>query len=390
VHDALNIPVELQTESLHVFYLLAFAIPVVTITAGFRGLFEAYQRFDIINIIRIPLGIFTFLGPFLVFPFSHSLVPVVAILVVGRLMAWGAYVLFCIRVTPLVRDGLDIRLRLVRQLFSLGSWMTVSNVIGPIMIYLDRFLIGALLSVTAVTFYATPYEVVTKLLIIPGALAGVLFPAFSASYIQDPARTALLFGRGTRYVFLCLFPVCLLIITCASEGLDLWLGEEFMEQSTHVVQWLVAGVFLNSLAHIAFSFIQGVGRPDLTAKLHFIELPVYLLLVWYLIGAYGIEGAAIAWAVRIGIDTILLFAIAQRLLSIKIGSGTRNVVAVVVALIIFGFGSLHITPLNKAVFIVSIFTAFIIASWFFLLAPDERAMIGNRIRVHRASMCIKK
>jgi len=81
VHDALTICREFQLESLQVFYLLALAIPIVTTTAGLRGLLQAYQRFDIINLIRIPLGIFTFLGPFLVFPFSHSLVPVVAVLV---------------------------------------------------------------------------------------------------------------------------------------------------------------------------------------------------------------------------------------------------------------------------------------------------------------------
>ena len=46
--------------------------------------------------------------------------------------------------------------------------MTVSNVVGPIMVYLDRFLIGALLPMAAVTQYVTPYEVVTKLTVIPG------------------------------------------------------------------------------------------------------------------------------------------------------------------------------------------------------------------------------
>ena len=390
VQDVLNIPEELQPESLKVFYLLALAIPVVTITAGLRGLLEAYQRFDIINLIRIPLGIFTFLGPLLVLPFSHSLLPVVAILVAGRLVTWAIYFLLCIRVMSLGRSGIGLQLNLLRQLIFFGSWMTVSNLVGPIMVYLDRFLIGALLSVTAVTFYATPYEVVTKLLIIPGALAGVLFPAFSTSSIQDPSRTAMLFGRGIKYIFLCLFPICLLIITFASEGLGLWLGQEFVDKSTRVLQWLAVGVFLNSLAHIAFAFIQGVGRPDLTAKLHLIELPLYLLLVWYLIGAYGIEGAAIAWAVRIGIDALFLFGIAQRLLPTEISTNMLKTLAVVGALIIFGLGSMQIGLLIKAVFIVSVFTTFIFTSWFLILAPDERVMIGNRFRTAQATTCIKK
>jgi O-antigen/teichoic acid export membrane protein len=217
-----------------------------------------------------------------------------------------------------------------------------------------------------------------------------LFPAFSTSSIQDPGRTALLFGRGTKYVFVCLFPICLLIITFATEGLDLWLGREFVRKSTHVLQWLAVGVFLNSLAHIAFAFIQGVGRPDLTAKLHLIELPLYVLLVWHLIGAYGIEGAAIAWALRTGIDAIFLFAIAQRLLPTEISTSMRKALAMVGVLIIFGLGSMQISLLIKAAFIGLVLTAFIFTTWFLVLAPDERAMIGNRIRAAQASTGSKK
>ncbi|MFW6147000.1 MAG: flippase [Thermodesulfobacteriota bacterium] len=385
VHDALNIRLEFQRESLHVFYLLALAIPIVTTTAGLRGLLQAYQRFDIINLIRIPLGIFTFLGPFLVFPFSRNLVPVVAILVVGRVIAWAVYLLVCMRSTPSMSGGIDIQIKVMRRLFSFGGWITVSNVMGPIMLYADRFLISALLSVAAVTFYATPYEVVTKLLIIPAALAGVLFPAFSASYIQNPARAAQLFRRGARYVFLCLFPICLVIITLAPEGLDLWLGEEFVKKSTRVLQWLAVGIFLNSLAHIALAFVQGIGRPDLTGKLHLIELPLYLLAVWYLIGTYGIEGAAIAWAVRVGIDAAFLFTMAQRLLPGKIDRGVRIIVPVAAALFIFGLGSMQVSILIKAGFIVSTFIVFLLNSWFLLLAPDERELVSGVFRNGRSS-----
>ena len=44
--------------------------------------------------------------------------------------------------------------------------MTVSNIVSPLMNSADRFLIGAILSMTAVAYYVTPYEVVTKLWII--------------------------------------------------------------------------------------------------------------------------------------------------------------------------------------------------------------------------------
>ena len=38
--------------------------------------------------------------------------------------------------------------------------MTVSNVVSPLMSSLDRFVVGAVLSMTAVAYYATAYEAV--------------------------------------------------------------------------------------------------------------------------------------------------------------------------------------------------------------------------------------
>jgi hypothetical protein len=58
--------------------------------------------------------------------------------------------------------------------------------------------VGALISLTAVAYYATPYEMVTKLLIIPTAVISVLAPAFATTLVQCPSRTALLYGPGPQ------------------------------------------------------------------------------------------------------------------------------------------------------------------------------------------------
>ena len=74
-------------------------------------------------------------------------------------------------------------------------------------------------------------------------------------------------------------------IALAQDGLRLWLGPEFAQHSFRVLQWLAVGVFINSLAQVPFSLLQGVGRPDITATLHLIELPLYLGVLWWLIPA---------------------------------------------------------------------------------------------------------
>ena len=314
VHRALHIPAALQQETLRSFYLLGLSLPVVITTAGLRGFLEAHQRFDLVNALRIPLSVFVFAGPLLVLPFSHSLFPVVAVLVGGRLVGWVAHLLLCLRVMPALRHQIVWHRPSVGPLLSFGGWLTVTNIVSPLMVALDRFLISALLSVTAVAYYATPFEVVTRLLLIPGAVVGVMFPAFSASFGRDRNRTAFLYGRSVKYVLLALFPIVLLIVVFAGSGLKLWLGADFAQHSTRVLQWLAVGVFINGLALIPYSLLQGVGRPDLTAKLHLAELPAYLLVLWWLIHAYGIEGAAMAWTARVFVDAVVLFGMARRFL----------------------------------------------------------------------------
>ena len=55
--------------------------------------------------------------------------------------------------------------------------------------------------------------------------------------------------------------------------------------------------------------------PDITAKLHVAELIAYVPYLLWLIESYGIEGAAIAWVIRVTISTLVLGVIANRCLA---------------------------------------------------------------------------
>jgi O-antigen/teichoic acid export membrane protein len=318
--------------------------------------------------------VFTFAGPLLVLLFSSNLVPVVSTLIAGRIVAWAAHLLLCLRVLPELRRSIAWERSTVGPLLRFGGWMTVTNVVGPLMVTLDRFLIGALVSLTAVAYYATPYEVVTKLLLIPGALMGVMFPAFSASFAQNGERTALLFGRSVKSLFLVLFPIMLCTVALAQDGLKLWLGPEFAQHSFRVLQCLALGVFINSLAQVPFALLQGVGRPDLTATLNLIELPLYLALLWWLIGTRGIEGAAVAWTARVAVDALFLFGLAKRFLPGKRSIPLRAALLPAVALLILALAALLHGPIVKGLFLLGTILCFAIVTWFRILTPEERTL----------------
>jgi hypothetical protein len=135
------------------------------------------------------------------------------------------------------------------------------------------------------------------------------------------------------------------------------------------------------LAAAPFAVVQGVGRPDLTAKLHLFELPLYLLALVSLTKFRGIEGAAIAWTGRVAIDAVLLFFLAGRFLPIPSSAKIPTPLFIIAALAIFGLATLPNTMTGTLVFLLIALLPFIVITWFVLLSPAERKLIQAPVRL---------
>ena len=383
VFDVLSMADEGQrSDALRAFYALAVSVPVVVSTASLRGILEARQRFGIINGIRIPLGVFTFAGPLLVLPFSTSLFAIVVILVAGRGVAWAAHFYFAIRAIP--GDGMMPALDryLVGPLLRHGGWFTVSNLISPLMVYMDRFVIGALISVAAVAYYATPWEVVTKLLLIPTALSAVLFPAFGYWYGRDSFRTAELYYRGIRIIVILLFPLALAAVIFARPGLTLWLGASFAEASYRPMQLLTIGVVLNGVAAMPFALLQGSGRPRTTALLHLLEIPIYCGMLWFMLRSWGVAGAALAWLTRVLLDLVMLLIASRRYLPAPYLGEKQALTAVVPAIGLLALAMVPHTLTAQALLFTLFIGAYGILAWRHLLSQQEKEFV--RMNLNRA------
>src|SRR5436305_2902385 len=380
VQRFVKVPTALQRETLYAFYWLSLSIPLVVITAGLRGVLEALQRFRLATAIRVPMGVFTYLGPVCVLPFSRSLVPIMAALVLGRAAACIAHLWACLHSMSELRHDFRFSSSALRPLFRFGSWMTVTNVVGPMMVTFDRFVIGAMISVAAVAYYAVPSEVVTKILLIPAAIIGVLFPAFSTAHAANRERLVLLFESGIKYILIALFPITLALVAFAPQGLRFWLGVDFAHNSTLVVRCLLVGVFLNSLSLVPFALIQSVGRPDLTAKLHLFELPLYVAMLVPLVKFRSIEGAAIAWLLRFAIDALLLFVLAFRFLPARASTGSRLPAVVAAALLFFALASVAIPFYMRVLLVSTVWAFFFMGAWFWSLSNRERSFVQSGLR----------
>lgn len=304
--SVLKIPWELRGEALMSLWCVALIVPVVTISAGLRGFLEAHCAFRGLNGVKVGLGVLGFVGPLVALQWSKSVTAAVLTLLVARLAACVGYYLLCVRIGKTgfrfrIPDGEELA-----KLFRLGGWMTVSNVVSPMMTSLDSFLIGALISVSQIQYYSVPAEAVNKGLVLPASVAAVLFPVFSALLASDRRRAERIYTRSIGYLSLFLAPFVVGCILLAKPVLTFWLGEEFARQSYMVAQVIAIGVFMNGIASVPFALLQASGRPDITAKLHLLELPVYALAVVLLTMQWGVVGTAMAWTGRVTLDSILL------------------------------------------------------------------------------------
>jgi O-antigen/teichoic acid export membrane protein len=169
-------------------------------------------------------------------------------------------------------------------------------------------LIASFVSLGAVTLYTVPYEVMTRLRVIPSSMMGTLYPAFSERGLEgQQPHLQRLYERSVRYLLLVLLPGILFLVVLGPDALTLWMGHAFAVQTGAILQILAVGVLANGIAYVPYNMLQAVGRPDLTGKFHLLELPPYVTLCLLLIPRWGITGAALASTIRFVLDAALLF-----------------------------------------------------------------------------------
>src|ERR1051325_3038822 len=159
----LDLPPDIAREAVPAVQILAACLPLVTLTAALRGMLEGARRFGWINAIRAPLGILTFAAPLGVAHATVSLWALCATLFALRVLALVAHWWVCASLLPAFGKLAMPTREAALELFGFGAWVTVSNLVGSIMVYVDRFIIGAQVSIAAVAYYTAPYEVLTRL-----------------------------------------------------------------------------------------------------------------------------------------------------------------------------------------------------------------------------------
>lgn len=312
VDGLLHVPAELRQEAIGVVQLLALGIPPLAHGVALRGVLEAGQRFGRVNQLRIPLGVASYAGPLLAIPLGADARLAVGIIVLSRVVYWLAHVPFLKEIAPGISGPRLPTRAAVRELAHVGGWITVSNVVSPVIVSGDRIVVALAFPIAVSGWYGAASEVAIKQWLFSAALAPVLFSALSAAVKTAPARAVELAERGARITLLTLLPVAMLLAAFAEPGLKLWLGPAYSPDAGPVLRWLAIAVYVNSIGHAPYFLLQsGIGARAV-AFVHLVELPIYFVALFLAASWLGVQGIAIVWFARMAIDSAIMWTIVHR------------------------------------------------------------------------------
>jgi O-antigen/teichoic acid export membrane protein len=378
VDHLLTVPPDLRSETIGAFRLLAASAPLIVINSVFWGVLAAYQKWRAATLLNTPVSVMYYLGPVLALLTQNSLIWIAGTLVAVRSVQVLIHGALSVQLLPgLLRRRID--LRQLRPLLQIGAWITLTNTLWPVMVFLDRFIVGAVLSLSAVSYFSTPVDLVSRLGIVPGAVAAAVFPAIAVSHRSSPDRVNQLLRTGSLAVITVILPACLLLAGLSNEMLTFWLGASFAADSSQVLGILAIGIFLSSIAVLPSTLTDAIGRPKVGAVIMLGTTIVFLPTVVLMCSHYGVIGAALAWTLR-----SLFYFVARLLLCGKLSGSVSPVISKLFAISLTGSAGLTacmlVGPLPARLMIIGLtFGSAMPMAVVMLLKKAERNQLRERI-----------
>ena len=344
--EQFKVDVNFIPEILNALPWLILAVPLATITSVLNGVLQGMEKFAHINIINSTGSIlFQILPLYVALQGTVDLQVLLAVAIVARFS--GLIILFFVAIWFVsFKKAPVFSLAEARNLLKFGSWVAVSSFISPIMVMADRFIIGAILGAKAVTIYTVPYQLAERSTLIPNALGSSLFPRFAKDFQSDPKVLAV---ESINILQLFMTSLILIAILHADFILSIWISPDFAKESSLVLKIILIGFWVNGLSRITFNMLQASGRPKMVAINHLVQILPYGLLLFVGMNMWGIEGAALAFSLRVFFDFILLAwlsGILIRLLPLLIFGVLLLIIALVLSLQDISYTSMAISQIS--------------------------------------------
>ncbi len=318
-----DVPTVYMTEVQVVLLLASMELLLSLIGSVFRRAAEAFERFDLVNIIGVGRLMLRTGGVVGVLLLSPTLIGLATVSLVSAGLEAIALAVLAHRVWLGLRISPSLCSKdRARELRNFGLPAFFDNISKRIINHTALVIIGVFLTVPLVTIYSIGLMVVTYAREFLIQIVTVLTPEiFKKTALGDRAASQDLLIRSANATAFACVPILVGFIFFAEEFIRLWMGPTYV-MSARVMQILAFSTLVMTFGYPSETIILGCGRAGLAAMTSAIEatlnfsLGVFLLKVFNL----GIIGVALGTLIpAILIEGIWRPVLACRMIALPVG-----------------------------------------------------------------------
>lgn len=317
----------LRAEALPVVPMIALGVPVVTTIGILSGALQGRERFLAVNRITIINGAL------------FQILPLIVAWTVGPRLGWVVLAALLARVAAVLMLGRECRrefgtgrmaFRRAETIAMLryGGWVTIAAALGMVVLFTDRFVIGAIIGSVAVATYVVALDATIRVTLLANALMTTMFPRFAG----DPAAICALAAQSRRFLYAISTPIVAVGIPAAAVIFPLWLGQSLGTAAAPIAQICLIGAWANVFAKLGFTKLQANDEARTVALVTLVEALIIPALMVAAIWRFGIIGGAVVYCLRQIADCAALNRLAfGSFAQWRVFAGTLAYLAVLVA-----------------------------------------------------------
>jgi O-antigen/teichoic acid export membrane protein len=258
------------------------------------GLPQALQRYDISATIETVFGIAVPTLTVAVLLAGYGLEEVVLLRVCCAAINFAVLLWVCRSLFPEFSARLP-NAALTRRVLSFGGFAYLSRLASLTYLHADKLIIGGMLGLEAVAYYAVAATIANRILGITFRLSAVMYPAasaFAAAGLWGRLRES--YFSAARYVFYLNASLVLALCLFSSEILHFWMGPEFATRGAPVMILVSLAMLVDSLSNLPSMVNDGLGHSRVTGLFAITRAAFGLAAVYLMAGPFGVEGVAAA------------------------------------------------------------------------------------------------
>ncbi len=294
-----KIPHELMRAAQITTLLCALGVAVTLISGVFGAVLAAINRFDLLSYVTMGQTLTRATGVLLILRSGRGLVPLAFWeLTVLSLVAVATIVLAMVvfphsRVRPGRPD-----MSVLRMIWSYSFTTFIFIIAVQIITNTDNLVVGAMLSVSAVTYYAIGGSLTGYACQVSGALSATFTPMASSleasGQFKDLQRMLI---RGTQATLALSLPITAALFFRGGTFIRLWMGPQYQVVSEQVVRILMISMYLGIANGTAGSIMMAIEKHKPMAHFAVFEAVLNLGLSLVLVRQIGLYG--VAWGTSI-------------------------------------------------------------------------------------------